>query len=115
MGFNGKLRPNCSIKGCNEPNFCLTYCDKHYRRFKRHGDPEYVNPKCNRDGNYLKRARKKSSEWKKLNPKLNSSFNKARKTRMRHAIGDKDAIAQFYLNCPVKLSRRLCCRSHNTN
>ena len=30
---------NCSIEGCNNKKWALEFCDKHYRRFKRYGDP----------------------------------------------------------------------------
>jgi len=29
----------CSIEGCAAPHFGKTYCNNHYRRFRRHGDP----------------------------------------------------------------------------
>lgn len=32
-------RPPCSIAGCGLPNCALGYCNGHYRRFKKHGDP----------------------------------------------------------------------------
>lgn len=31
------MRPPCSI--CGKPTVAFGYCDNHYRRFKRHGDP----------------------------------------------------------------------------
>lgn len=103
MGSNGKIRPNCSIDGCSEPNFSLTYCDKHYRRFKRHGDPLYVNPKCNRDGNYIQCARAKTAQWKKDNKETYNVYLAARKTRVKQATPkwvDLKAIEAIYASCP---------------
>lgn len=101
--FEETLRKDqpCSVAHCDKPFFANDLCQQHNARLQRHGDPLYVNPKCNRDGNYKQRALVKSAVWKKKNPKLNASFNKARKTRMRNAIGDKAAIRDFYLNCPM--------------
>ena len=30
----------CSVDGCDKPSLAKAYCERHYRRFKRHGDPE---------------------------------------------------------------------------
>lgn len=32
----------CAIQGCENQPVCRGWCDKHYTRFKRHGDPEHV-------------------------------------------------------------------------
>jgi len=29
----------CSVEGCNEKHHCKGFCDKHYKRFLRYGDP----------------------------------------------------------------------------
>lgn len=34
---------NCPIKGCVKPAEKKGWCDRHYRRWKTHGDPEYVS------------------------------------------------------------------------
>lgn|SRR5574343_67330 len=34
----------CKVEGCNELYMGLGYCNKHYKRFKTHGDPLYVRP-----------------------------------------------------------------------
>jgi len=75
----------------------------HNARLKRHGDPLYVNPKCNRDGNYKKRALKKSAAWKRSNPEENSAFNSARKRQLILASLNDIAVndvTEFYLACP---------------
>lgn len=75
----------------------------HYRRFKRHGDPLFINPKCNRDGNYIKRARAKTAQWKKDNKETYNAYLASRKARVRQATplwADLKAIQQFYFNCP---------------
>lgn len=33
-------RAICSVTGCDKPSLAHTYCERHYRRFKKHGDPE---------------------------------------------------------------------------
>lgn len=35
----------CKVNGCDNPSRSNEMCTKHYARFLRHGDPEYVNPK----------------------------------------------------------------------
>lgn len=32
----------CSIDGCEAQSVCRSWCDKHYTRYKRHGDPLHV-------------------------------------------------------------------------
>lgn len=101
--FEEALRKNspCSIEGCKKPFFSNDLCQMHNARLQRHGNPRFVNPKCNRDGNYKARARIKSAEWKKAHAELNSSFNQARKTRMRKSSKqERQVIKQFYLDCP---------------
>ncbi len=103
MGFNGKMRPKCSIKECNNSNFSASYCPMHYRRFKRHGDPLYINPKCNRDGNYIQRARIKTAQWKKDHKESYNAYLASRKARVKKATppwADLNAIRQLYYNCP---------------
>lgn len=29
----------CSIAGCDKPSYCKTWCQMHYSRYKRNGDP----------------------------------------------------------------------------
>lgn len=37
---------SCAVAGCNEPTAGLGYCNKHYIRFKKHGDPlKFIIPK----------------------------------------------------------------------
>src|ERR1700678_2797695 len=57
----------CSIADCNKAHDSENLCSMHYRRKQRHGDPLFINPKCNRDGNYKQRARIKTAQWKKDN------------------------------------------------
>lgn len=33
-------RAICSVTGCDKPKIGLGYCERHYRRFRRHGDPQ---------------------------------------------------------------------------
>jgi hypothetical protein len=93
----------CSIADCNEPHFSNNYCDMHLRRFKRHGDPLFINPKCNRDGNYTKRARLKTAQWKKNNKKYYNAYLAQQKDRLKLATtkwANLEAIKLFYYNRP---------------
>jgi hypothetical protein len=36
------MRPSCASEGCERPWTKKSYCDKHYYRFKRYGDPHQV-------------------------------------------------------------------------
>lgn len=38
----------CSVIGCSDKHLALGYCNRHYLRFKRYGDPTYTRPpsKC---------------------------------------------------------------------
>lgn len=75
----------------------------HHKRFLRHGDPNFINPKCNRDGNYLKRARAKTAQWKKDNKETYNAYLASRKARVKLATppwADLEAIREFYYNCP---------------
>jgi hypothetical protein len=33
-------RAICSVTGCDKPHLARNFCNDHYRRFRRHGDPE---------------------------------------------------------------------------
>lgn len=93
----------CPIDNCGKPIINNGMCSMHDRRMKRHGDPRFINPKCNRDDNYLKRARIKSAQWKKDNPALNNAFNKTRKRKIKEtklkSVNDQDMI-KIYMECP---------------
>jgi len=34
----------CTIANCDRPYRCTGYCDMHYRRWRKHGDANYLNP-----------------------------------------------------------------------
>lgn len=94
---------DCIIEECKNKRWAKKLCGTHYRRFKRHGDPNFINPKCNRDGNYIKRARKKTAQWKRDNPRLNSAFSTARKTKIKQAMLssiDPKELIKIYEVCP---------------
>lgn len=93
----------CTIPGCNKPIQSNSMCAMHDRRNKRHGDPLFVNPKCNRDGNYIKRARANTAQWKKDNKESYNAYLASRKKRVKLATpkwADLKAIREFYFNCP---------------
>lgn len=43
-------RPICSIEGCGKPAICRGWCDMHYTRYKRHGDPLVTKTAAEGDG-----------------------------------------------------------------
>lgn len=93
----------CSIEGCGKPHDSNNLCAMHFRRLQRHGDPLFINPKCNRDGNYIKRARAKTAQWKKDNKESYNAYLASRKARVKQATppwADLKAIRDFYFKCP---------------
>jgi hypothetical protein len=55
----------CSIDGCLDPEVARTFCQKHYKRWKRYGDPHftvrvqgYRGSACKHEGGCLRVARK---------------------------------------------------------
>ena len=38
MARSRKKKENCIVAGCDNDASCKEMCNKHYRRFKRHGD-----------------------------------------------------------------------------
>ncbi len=38
------IKDICSIEDCNSIVYAFNYCSKHYQRFKRHEDPNYISP-----------------------------------------------------------------------
>lgn len=75
----------------------------HYRRKERHGDPMFINPKCNRDGNYKTRARIKTAKWKQDNKKSYNAYLATCKKCIKKATPDwvnKKHLEQIYRDCP---------------
>lgn len=75
----------------------------HRMRLKRHGDPNFINPKCNRDGKYKTRHKEYVKQWKKDNKITYNAYLAARKDRVKKATppwADLQAIQEIYLNCP---------------
>src|SRR5690606_2340986 len=75
----------CTVEDCSKPITNNSMCAMHDRRNKRHGDPNFINPKCNRDGNYLKRAREKTNQWKRDNWETYKAYLASRKARVKQA------------------------------
>jgi hypothetical protein len=47
------LTVQCTITGCVKPRLCRDWCDPHYRRWRRHGDPlggRHYRTDCRVDG-----------------------------------------------------------------
>lgn len=41
---------DCSVDGCGSPHLAKGFCSKHYYRWKRHGDPHFVDIRENKKG-----------------------------------------------------------------
>lgn len=35
----------CNVDECNIPQYCKGYCRNHYQKYKKYGDPLYINPR----------------------------------------------------------------------
>lgn len=93
----------CTVEGCVKKRFANSLCPMHNRRAVRHGDPNYINPKCNRDGNYKARARASTAQWKRDNWDTYKAYLAARKARVKLATPpwvDLAAIEKIYRECP---------------
>lgn len=93
----------CTVTECVKKIFVNGMCAMHNKRNVRHGDPLYVNPKCNRDGQYRKRALAKSASWKSEHRDINNGFNGARKQKIKKAsLSDayKAETTDVYLGVP---------------
>ena len=93
----------CTAENCDRKAHALNLCEKHYRRFQRHGDPNFINPKCNRDGNYKLRHKEYVKKWKKDNWDTYRYYLAARKQRVKQATPKNEnlnKIQDFYKNCP---------------
>lgn len=94
---------DCTIEDCNKKQWAKGYCGTHYRRFKRHGDPLFVNPKCTRDDKVKERRKLYYNKWLKANWRDQMAYRAVRKKRVKLATpiwADLEAIRQVYLNCP---------------
>ncbi len=97
----------CNIIDCGKPHFANDLCAKHHRRLQRHGDPNFINPKCNRDpgAKERRRIRQKSyhKAWLKANWPDQKAYRAARKARVKTATppwADLKAIEAMYRNRP---------------
>lgn len=76
----------------------------HYRRFERHGDPLFINPKCNRNQKWTKeRAYANTAKWKKTNKKVYNAYLSAAKKQTAQATPkwlNRKLLKEFHKNCP---------------
>jgi hypothetical protein len=94
----------CSMAGCNKKHVAEDLCNMHYRRKQRHGDPNFINPKCNRDGNGKQRAKEYCAKWKKDNREYYNAYLASQKDRVKQVTpkwADLDAIKDFYMKRPI--------------
>ena len=80
-------------------------CAKHYINWQRHGDATFVNPKCNRDGNYKLNGLIKILSLSNGgdNATYYNAYLQASKKRTRQATPpwlDKNELIKFIRNCP---------------
>lgn len=103
MARTNRIRSKCSIPDCSNLNSANNLCQKHNRRLQRHGDPLFINPKCNRDGKYKLRHKEYVKKWKKDNRVSYNAYLASRKKRVRLATpkwANLNIIRKFYLECP---------------
>ncbi len=74
--------------------------------WKRNGDPEFINPKCNRQPGHewtKERAYANTAKWKKENAKSYHAYLASCKKRTRTATPpwvDKKSLIEIYKHCP---------------
>lgn len=93
----------CEIEGCLKTHKANGLCNMHSARKHRHGDPNYINTRCNRDGNTKERRANYYNKWLKANWPDQKAYRAARKTRVKQATpawADLVAIERFYRNRP---------------
>lgn len=93
----------CIITDCTKKQWAKGLCSTHYRRLQRHGDPNFINPKCNRDGKTKERRDEYYSKWLKANWKDQMAYRAARKSRVKQATprwANLVLIQDFYKKCP---------------
>lgn len=79
-------------------------CSMHYRRTRVHGDPNFINPLCNRDGGYKERHKLYQKQWRKDNWEYYKAYLSASKKRLKQATPfwvPKEELIQIYKNRPV--------------
>lgn len=94
----------CKVENCNYKYKSKGYCGKHWQRVKRHGDPNYINPKSNRDGQAKKRNYARTAKWKRDNKEYYHAYIEARRQKTKLATpywADLKSIENFYRNRPI--------------
>ena len=46
----------CLISGCEKERYCKGFCQMHYVRYRRHGDPTFIKRRTNADGKGYRQA-----------------------------------------------------------
>lgn len=93
----------CTIEGCSKLIVSNKLCPMHNRRMRIHGDPNFINPKCNRDGGYKIRHKLYQKQWRKDNWEYYKAYLQLRKARVRLATPkwvDKRQLIDIYRNRP---------------
>ncbi len=45
LQVQGAIMKTCEVNNCNKKYYALGFCGKHYWKFRKYGDPLYINPK----------------------------------------------------------------------
>ena len=96
----------CSIEGCDKPHASNNLCAMHNKRLKLHGDPLFINPKCNREPGHewtKERAQANTASWKIEHKEYYNSYLASCKRRVKQATPkwlDLNSLIQIYKNKP---------------
>lgn len=53
----------CSVEGCTQRHHCKGYCNRHYRRWKKYGDPHYTIPRPTESERFWSKVDKSGECW----------------------------------------------------
>lgn len=108
---------NCTIDGCNKKATRRGWCEKHYQRWLRHGDPLYINPNyavsktglCSMPGCIRKHLAKGLCELHYS--RRRAGWSASRLLEIKRRRGQKKCSVQ---GCDGKhLAQGLCCKHYN--
>jgi len=93
----------CDVVKCPNKVVSNGLCQMHDMRARRHGDPNFINPKHIVDGKSQERNRARTAQWKRDNWGTYKYYLAARKQRVKTATppwANLHAIEEFYRLCP---------------
>ena len=81
----------CSVEGCNEEHDSKGFCDKHYMRWRRHGNPLYTtNPE------FIKKKISHSLKGRKLSQETKQKLSESGKGKKRRNSSRKFNIIDLF-------------------